>query len=67
MLIASRVRGVSLKFSILYVGESSFVFLSLLIPAGHDLCCDATEELQSIWLSDLFLEKMVKYYVCQCV
>lgn len=57
----------SVKLSILYVGESSFVFLALLIPAGHGLCCDAMEEQQSVWFSDLFLEKMVEYYVCQCV
>lgn len=43
-VIPSRVRGVSVKLSILYVGESSFVFLALLIPAGHGLCCDAMEE-----------------------
>lgn len=52
-----------------YAGQSSCAFLSLLIPAGHGLCCDDMEELQSILFcfSDLFLEKVVEYYVRQCV
>lgn len=57
----------SLKLSILYVGESAFVFLCLLIPADHGLCCDVMEDLQSICFSDLFLEKVDEYYVCQCI